>query len=54
MVKECLLILKKTSLTDASFASLSNDDFVKNETLIASSLKAKKIKEIKVAKVAKV
>ena len=51
MVKKYLLILKKISLTDASFASLSNDDFVKDETLVTSSLKIEEIKVIKVAKV---
>ena len=52
MVKECLLVLKKTSLINASFASLSNDDFVENETLVASSLKVKKAEEVEIAKVA--
>ena len=47
-------MLKKTSLINVSFASLSNDDFVKDEALVTSSLKAEGAEKIKVAKVAKV
>ena len=54
MVKGCLLILKKTSLINASFAFLSDDDFVKNEALVVSSLKVEEIKKVKIAKAAKV
>ena len=54
MVKVYLLILKKISPTNASFAFLSNDDFVKDETSVTSSLKAEGIKEVEVVKVAKV
>ena len=54
MVKECLLILKKTSLINASFVFLSNDDFVKDKALVASSLKVEKVKKVKVAKAAEV
>ena len=54
MVKGCLLVLKKTSPTNASSAFLSNDDFVKDEALVASSPEAKKAKKIKTAKAAKV
>ena len=54
IVKGCLLILKKISLIDVSFVFLSNDDFVKNETLVASSLRVEEIKKAEVVKVAKV
>ena len=54
MVKGCLLMLKKTSLIDVSFASLSDDDFVKDEALVASSLKVKEVKKVEIAKIAKV
>ena len=57
IVKGYLLILRKTSLTNASFASLSNDDFVKNEASVASSLEieeAEEAKEVKAAKAAKI
>ena len=50
-------MLRKISLIDVSFAFLSNDDFVKDETLITSSLKAgevKKVKKVKAAETAKV
>ena len=53
MVKECLLILKKTSLIDASSAFLSDDDFVKNEALVTSSPGIKEAKKVKVIEVAK-
>ena len=49
-------MLKKTSLIDASFAFLSNDDFVENEALVASNPGTKeteKVKEVKAVKVAK-
>ena len=54
MVKGCLLILRKTSPINASFASLSDDDFVENEALVASSLKVGGTEGVKVAKVAEV
>ena len=57
IVKGYLLILKKTSLTNVSSASLLNDDFIKDETLVTSSPKvekAEKIKKIKAAEAAKV
>ena len=57
IIKKYLLILKKTSLINVSFVFLSNDDFVKDETSIASNLKVKEteeVKEIKIAKIAKV
>ena len=47
-------MLRKISLIDVSFAFSSNDDFVKNEALITSNLKIKKVKEIKVTKITKV
>ena len=47
-------MLKKTSLINASFVSLSNDDFVKDEALVISNLKVEEIKEVKVAKIAKI
>ena len=52
MVKGCLLVLRKTSLINASFAFLSDDDFAENEALVASSLEAEEVKEVKVAEVA--
>ena len=54
MVKECLLVLRKISLTDASFASLSNDDFAEDEALVTSNLKVKEVKEVEVVEAAKV
>ena len=54
IVKECLLVLKKTSLINVSSAFLSDDDFVKNEALVISSLGIEGIKEIEVAKITKV
>ena len=53
IVREYLLILKKTSLINASFVFLSNDDFVKDETLVTSNLKVEKVKKVKVIKAAK-
>ena len=47
-------MLKKTSLINVSFVFLSNDDFVKDEALVTSSLKVKEVKEVKIAKITKV
>ena len=52
MVKEYLLILKKISLTDASSAFLSNDDFAEDGVSVASSLKVKEVKKAKAAEAA--
>ena len=54
MVKGCLLVPRKTSPTDVSSASLSDDDSAENEALVASSLKAEGAEGVKIAKVAKV
>ena len=54
MVKKCLLILRKTSLTNVSSAFLSDDDFVKDEALITSSSKVEKAEKVEIAEAAKV
>ena len=51
MVKGCLLVLKKTSPINVSSAFLSNDDFAKNEALVASSPGVEKAEAAKIAKV---
>ena len=53
MVKGYLLVLKKISLIDASFAFLSDDDSAEDEALIVSSLKVKEVKEVEKAEAVK-
>ena len=54
MVKECLLILRKTSPTNASSASPSDDDFAEDETSVASSPKAEGAEKAEAAETAEV
>ena len=51
IIKECLLIPRKISLTDVSFVSLSDDDFVEDEALVASSSEAEGAGTAEAAKV---